>query len=128
MKKLFFVETKQTHADQLSRHLNGEYQVIHFPNAKSCLDTVKQLKRENEEMPDVVIIDHNLPDLKGVKLFKKLQQSAEDTNLLLMVPRENSDLLFELIQSGIVNYVIKDKSVVKTLLAVIERRMQVALV
>jgi len=128
MKKLFFVHCKPSDHQKVRDQFEGEFEVSCFLDAESCKKAIKQAKKQNEELPDVVIIDLTLPDTSGLELFKKLSKSLEDTQFILMVPREADEMLPIILKAGVVNYVLKSENYLKRVRSAIPKAKDYSLI
>ena len=108
MKSLFFVDQDQTKIQLLNDTFGEEFKIEGFSSGKACLDRISALNKLNEDMPEVIILDYGLNDINGLKLQKKLQKLLEDTKIILIVPREQDEVLLKIIKAGIMNYIMKD--------------------
>ena len=76
--------------------LLGEY-----PDAESAL---KEIPRR---VPDVVLMDINLPGIKGVECVRQLKAVVPDVQFLMLTVYEDSDSLFNSLQAGASGYLLK---------------------
>ncbi|MDW7694923.1 response regulator [Flammeovirgaceae bacterium SG7u.111] len=110
MKSIYFVEPQTTYIQQLqSTMLKDDFAVEGFNNASECIKALFELNKSNQDMPDVIVIDYNLPGVDGLTLFEKLSPLLEDTKFILLMPEDKEALLFDVIRAGIMNYVMKNK-------------------
>jgi len=59
-------------------------------------------------MPDVVLMDINLPGMSGVQCTEQLKPLLPRTQILMLTAYENSDLIFESLRSGASGYLMKN--------------------
>ncbi len=122
MKTLFFVDQDQSKIELLRNSFGDEYKIEGFETGKQCLQHIKLLEKNNEDLPEVVIVDYSLPDMNGLKLQNKLQKFLEDTKIILLVPREKDEVLLKIIRKGFMNYIMKDLNYLKLLSSMLEKR------
>lgn len=122
MKTLFFVDKDQSKIHLFINKFGDEYEIKGFESGKQCLQQIKQLEKNNEELPEVIIVDYALPDMNGLKLQNKLQKFLEDTKIILLVPREKDEVLLKIIRKGFMNYIMKDLNYLSILSSMLERR------
>ena len=59
-------------------------------------------------LPDVVLMDINLPGMSGVQCTAQLKARLPKTQILMLTAYENSDLIFESLRSGAGGYLMKN--------------------
>ena len=66
------------------------------------------LKEIPKNLPDVVLMDINLPGMSGVQCTAQLKAALPKTQILMLTAYENSDLIFESLRSGAGGYLMKN--------------------
>ncbi|MFH2039564.1 MAG: response regulator transcription factor [Chloroflexota bacterium] len=61
-------------------------------------------------VPDVLVLDINLPDKSGVDVTRQLQGQNSSTAILILTAHDNSQIIFELLENGAIGYVLKDEA------------------
>jgi len=79
-----------------SLRLSGDY-----PDAESAL---KEIPRRP---PDVVLMDINLPGIKGVECVRQLKATVPSVQFLMLTVYEDSDSLFNSLKAGASGYLLK---------------------
>src|SRR2546430_11379052 len=79
-----------------SLRLSGDY-----PDAESAL---KEIPRRP---PDVVLMDINLPGIKGVECVRQLKAAVPAVQFLMLTVYEDSDSLFNSLKAGASGYLLK---------------------
>ena len=72
-------------------------------------------------LPDIVLMDINMPDLNGIEATAQILALKPDTGIIILTMVENNDSLFAAMRAGARGYILKgaDKAeVVKTIRAV----------
>ena len=72
-----------------------------YPDAESAL---KEIPRR---IPDVVLMDINLPGMNGVECVRQLKAVVPDVQFLMLTVYEDSDSLFNSLQAGASGYLLK---------------------
>lgn len=72
-----------------------------FADAKSAL---KELPKQ---LPDVVLMDINLPDMKGYDCVRQLKAAHPNVQFLMLTVYEDSDSLFNSLRAGASGYLLK---------------------
>ena len=83
-----------------------------YPNAETAL---KELPRHP---PDVVLMDINLPDMKGYDCVRQLKAALPSVQFLMLTVYEDSDSLFNSLKAGASGYLLKRTASVRLLEAV----------
>ncbi|HMP83010.1 MAG TPA: response regulator transcription factor [Verrucomicrobiota bacterium] len=76
--------------------LAGEY-----PDGETAL---KEIPRKP---PDVVLMDINMPGIKGVECVRQLKSAVPDVQFLMLTVYEDSDSLFNSLKAGASGYLLK---------------------
>jgi DNA-binding NarL/FixJ family response regulator len=84
--------------------LAGEY-----PDAETALKEIPLHK------PDVVLMDINLPGIKGVECVRQLKASVPGVQFLMLTVYEDSDSLFNSLKAGASGYLLKRTAASKLL-------------
>jgi DNA-binding NarL/FixJ family response regulator len=60
------------------------------------------------ELPDVVLMDINLPQMNGIECVARLKQQMPQTQVLMLTTYEESDLIFDSLRKGASGYLLKN--------------------
>lgn len=90
-----------------SMRLMGDY-----PDAESALKEIPNRR------PDVVLMDINLPGMKGVECVRQLKASLPEVQFLMLTVYEDSDSLFNSLKAGASGYLLKRTAAAKLLDAI----------
>ena len=85
-----------------------------FPD---CTDAVHRLK---SNLPDVVLMDINMPNVDGIEGLKKIKAVYPEIKVIMQTIFEEEDKILEAISSGADGYIIKQKSPMKLIDGIIE--------
>lgn len=66
------------------------------------------LRKIPEENPDVVLMDINLPGMRGIECVARLKARAPKTQVLMLTTYDESDLIFESLRAGAHGYLLKN--------------------
>ncbi|MFM2294102.1 MAG: hypothetical protein RLZZ350_515 [Verrucomicrobiota bacterium] len=72
-----------------------------FPNGEIALKEIPALA------PDVVLMDINLPGMKGYECVRQLKVTTPQTQFLMLTVYEDSDSLFSSLKAGASGYLLK---------------------
>ena len=69
-------------------------------------------------LPDVVLVDINLPGMNGIKCVAQLKEALPRAQFLMLTSYEDSELIFESLRVGASGYLMKNQDPDEILLAV----------
>lgn len=72
------------------------------------------------EMPDVALVDINLPGMSGIECVSRLKARLKDLRVLMLTKYEESDAIFDSLRAGASGYLLK-KNLTGELLPAIEQ-------
>jgi DNA-binding NarL/FixJ family response regulator len=75
-----------------------------FGTAEDALREIPQL------MPEVVLMDINLPGMNGVECVRRLSAAAPETQIVMLTVYENTDAIFNSLAAGASGYLLKPVS------------------
>jgi two-component system response regulator AtoC len=101
--KIFVVEDDLWYSKYLNHQLslNPEYEVRIFNDAKSFLAAM-------HELPDIITLDYNLPDMNGSEILKKIKSISPNTNVIIISGQEDIQTAINLLKDGAYEYITKD--------------------
>jgi DNA-binding NarL/FixJ family response regulator len=83
-----------------------------YPSAEAALAVLPRL------MPDVVLMDINLPGLSGIETARRLHAMAPATQIMMLTVFDDASSVFESLKAGATGYILK-RAPVSDLLAAI---------
>ena len=105
MRKVLLVDDHQIVAEGLKFFVNniGGYEVKDVAlNGKDALAKAKEI------MPDVVLLDYQLPDCNGIELIPKLLEIDFNVKIIMLTSFEDSDLIMRAVKAGAKGYLTKN--------------------
>ncbi|MEP2446995.1 MAG: response regulator transcription factor [Balneola sp.] len=78
-------------------------------SGESCLKHV--FDSEPEKMPDVILMDIELPGISGIETTFQLKEKFEEIDIIMFTVFEDDERLFESIQVGATGYLLKDTAI-----------------
>jgi Response regulator containing CheY-like receiver, AAA-type ATPase, and DNA-binding domains len=114
---IYLVEDDEIYAQFLKKSLaqNSTYTIKHFDTAESALASL------SGNLPDALVIDYKLPGMSGIELYEKIKSKVTDSNkVILLSAIDDGNMVLSFIQKGVRDYVIKDESVIDSLVAILE--------
>lgn len=70
-------------------------------------DGVKALAKFNEKVPDLVLIDWNMPNMNGLTLVQKIRESNKTVPLIMCTTEAEKSRVIEALKAGVNGYVVK---------------------
>ena len=104
MIRLAIIEDNSDYRITLSKILqrNTEIQVIH--ELESCIEMIAHFENE---VPDVVIMDIDLPEISGIEGVWQVKQKWPDIKVLMLTVFEEANKIFGAIKAGANGYLLK---------------------
>lgn len=84
-----------------------------FPEAKSAIRNLPELT------PDIVLMDINMPGMKGIECIRELKPKMPNTNFVILTVYNESNYIFDALAAGAVGYLLK-RSIVDELIPALE--------
>jgi len=82
-----------------------------------CTDIIHRIKRN---MPDVVLMDINMPNVDGIEGLIRVKKDFPDIKVIMQTIFEDEDKILEAICAGADGYIIKQKSPIKLIESITE--------
>lgn len=85
--------------------LDGDFKVC-----AECSDGGECLKyiREGNDLPDVMLLDINMPKVDGLKVIEQLKADNIDIKIIVLTVHNEIDYLLKAIELGVDGYIVKD--------------------
>lgn len=101
--KIFIVEDDPMYGRVLSYHMsqNPDYQVEVFTRGKECIANMYK-------KPDIITLDYSLPDMSGLQVLQKIQESAPEIPVIIISGQEDIETAVELLKAGAYDYIVKN--------------------
>jgi len=101
------VEDNEKTLEYLSALFNGSDGI---ELACACSTGQEAIERVPQELPDVLIVDLNLPDMSGVDIIRAIKEKHPRTEILVLTIHESREHLFSALQAGAAGYLVKGAS------------------
>jgi DNA-binding NarL/FixJ family response regulator/TolA-binding protein len=76
-------------------HGTAQYEVIaQCPDGETALDAIRRL------LPDVAVVDLNLPGLHGIELVRRVRSEALGTKIVILSGTTDDDIIREVVRAG----------------------------
>ena len=111
------IEDKDDIREAIRALINGSYGFKCIHTYSNGIDAIKELPGL---MPDVVMVDINMPGMTGIECVKKLKPLMPGTQFMMETVYEDDDNIFNALRAGATGYILKKTSAVKMLEAITE--------
>ncbi|AMS25897.1 histidine kinase [Bacteroidetes bacterium UKL13-3] len=88
--------------------------IVYFDNGKDCLLNLNQ-------NPDIIFLDHNMDDLSGFEVLKKIKRYNPNIYIVMISAQENIKTAVDALKYGAFDYIIKDSNVTDKMTQVINK-------
>jgi DNA-binding NarL/FixJ family response regulator len=115
--KVSIVEDDRETRDSLSQLLNGApglHCLGSYPTGEAAL------RGTSAQMPDVALVDINLPGMNGIECVAKLKAQLPALQVLMLTTYEDSDMIFNSLRAGAKGYLLKNMPPTELVQAVAE--------
>jgi two-component system, cell cycle response regulator len=116
-KKLMIVEDSMTQANAVAAHLSSEVDVIIASDGTQALRIVRI------ELPDLIILDVNLPKLNGIQVCQRLKRDLETAHVpvIMLTAATNAQQKEDGMNAGADHYIYKGEHATAQLLTIIRQ-------
>jgi len=70
-------------------------------------DGVEALSLLEKELPDLMLIDWNMPNMDGITLVRKVRETNKTVPMIMCTTEAQKERVIEAIKAGVNNYVVK---------------------
>ena len=63
----------------IKNHLPGN-QITSYENGRNALESIKQMEEDNQELPDLILLDIDMPEMNGWDFLNEFQAVREKVN------------------------------------------------
>lgn len=81
----------------------GFQNLKHFLSGIDCLNNL-------EQKPEIVLLDHEMSQLNGFEILKKIKRHNPNTDVIMVSGQEDMNTAIESLKHGAFDYIIKDNS------------------
>lgn len=78
---------------------------------RNAIDALRVLQEEKKTLPNVILLDLNLPGISGLEAIPWLRKVAPQAKILVLSLSDAEDDVFRAIQAGAVAYLLKSSSI-----------------
>ncbi len=70
-------------------------------------DGVKALASFNQQVPDLMLVDWNMPNMDGITLVRKIREVNKSVPIIMCTTEAEKSRVLEAIKAGVNNYIVK---------------------
>ncbi|MFQ5462318.1 MAG: response regulator [Phycisphaerae bacterium] len=74
-------------------------------------DGVQALKIFNETVPDLMLVDWNMPNMDGITLVRKIREINKTVPMMMCTTEAEKSRVLDAVKAGVNNYIVKPFSV-----------------
>jgi DNA-binding NtrC family response regulator len=114
--KFFIVDDDIFCANLYEQHLtNMNYtDITYFDNGNDCLSNL-------DLNPDIIFLDHNMDDITGFEVLKKIKRYNPNIYVVMISAQENIKTAVDALKYGAFDYIIKDADVCEKINPILEK-------
>ncbi|HAY3552820.1 response regulator [Elizabethkingia meningoseptica] len=118
--KFFIVDDDKFCATVYEQYLkNNHYEdITSFNNGEECLDELHQ-------KPDIIFLDHNMEELNGFEVLKKIKRYNPNIYVIMVSAQENIDTAVNALKYGAFDYLMKDANVCEKMTQTIKKILKI---
>lgn len=105
MIKIFIIDDHPLVVDGIKTMLHGEDYLQVISHAKSAKEAIAWLSEE--QMPDVILLDINLPDTDGLRLCELIREKNKLVKIIGLTYVNEAGIITQLIKKGANGYLLK---------------------
>jgi DNA-binding NarL/FixJ family response regulator len=101
--KLILIEDHAEFRQSLHFLLNSEetFECISFEDAESALKSLE------DQIPDIVVMDINLPGMSGIECTREIRDNYPQVQVIMCTVYEDDEKIFEALKAGANGYLLK---------------------
>lgn len=70
-------------------------------------DGVQALAAFNQQVPDLILVDWNMPNMDGITLIRKIREINKEVPLIMCTTEAEKTRVLEAVKAGVNNYIVK---------------------
>ncbi len=115
--RIFIYDDNEARRDSLKALLQLSEDLKYVGDAPDCSNVIAEIE---QYLPDVVLMDVNMPGVDGIEGLRKIKQTYPDVKVLMQTAFDDSEKIFTSIRNGASGYVLKKDSPQRLLQAIHE--------
>ncbi|MCH7814047.1 MAG: response regulator [Planctomycetes bacterium] len=78
-----------------------------YTDILEAADGVEALAVLNEQRPDLMLVDWNMPNMDGITLIRKVRETDKTLPMIMVTTEAEKAKVIEALKAGVNNYVVK---------------------
>ena len=78
-----------------------------YENVSEAEDGVQALARLKEEIPDLMLVDWNMPNMDGITLIREVRKTNKFLPIIMCTTESEKSRVLEAVKAGVNNYIVK---------------------
>ncbi|MCH7596503.1 MAG: response regulator [Planctomycetes bacterium] len=78
-----------------------------YENVWEAEDGVQALARLKEEIPDLMLVDWNMPNMDGITLIREVRKTNKSLPIIMCTTESEKSRVLEAVKAGVNNYIVK---------------------
>ena len=70
-------------------------------------DGVQALAAFNQQVPDLMLVDWNMPNMDGITLIRKIREINKEVPMIMCTTEAEKTRVLEAVKAGVNNYIVK---------------------
>jgi DNA-binding NtrC family response regulator len=114
--KFFIVDDDIFCANVYQQYLKNMnyHDITYFSNGNDCLINLNQ-------NPDIIFLDHNMEDITGFEVLKKIKRYNPNIYVVMVSGQENIIMAVDALKYGAFDYIVKDTTVCEKMTLIINK-------
>ena len=80
---------------------------LNYDDVDEAEDGVIALARFKEQVPDLILVDWNMPNMDGITLVRKIREINKTVPIIMCTTEAEKSRVLEAIKAGVNNYAVK---------------------
>lgn len=120
--KVVIVEDNDEIRDGLAYLINSSQGFVclaKYSNGEDFLkDFLQEKKNKNYVLPDVILMDINLPGISGIDCIRKIKETKNSIQIMMLTIYEDYDTIYKSLKAGATGYILKKTATTELLNAI----------
>jgi DNA-binding NarL/FixJ family response regulator len=106
MTQIALIDDHQIFADSLANLIN-DFEGFNVLWTAQSGDRAIQLLKQNQNLPDIILLDIVMPGTSGVEVAKWIVENKKDIKVLALTMEEDDNSVIKMLQYGVKGYLLK---------------------
>ena len=101
-------EVSQFVSKRIILNIDSLIQISTFLNGEQALHAFKEMLLSRQRLPDIILLDINMPKMDGIAAARWLRHVHPDINIIILSMFEDADKVLTMVKMGVKGYLLKD--------------------